>query len=220
MQSGVLNRRQSGLTDAAGYLINEMFYSLQGEGLLAGVAMVFVRFAKCNLRCSAVNAGFDCDTTFEAGWHVTSAAQVVERVEQTAQPAAAQWVLLTGGEPGLQVDPPLLNALREAGYRIAIETNGTCHLPDGIDHICVSPKSAWHTIKVRQCHELKMVRQQHQAVPCVEDIPVKAGAYLVSPSFEPDGSINRAAAAWCINHVKENPAWRLSLQVHKMLRIR
>lgn len=220
-QSGVLTTEQSGILPTLdnGYLVNEVFYSVQGEGVLAGCPMVFVRFAKCNLRCTVANSGFDCDTEFEAGSE-TSLQELLTLIRMERGEAPPGWVLLTGGEPGLQTDDCLVTLLKSEGYRVAIETNGTCRLPEGIDWVCVSPKSAWHTIKVRKPHELKVVRNHGQPLPLISEIPVMPQHYVVSPAFLPDGRADRAALDWCIDLVKETPEWRLSIQTHKLLGVR
>ena len=218
-QSRTLTPEQAGTAQlpVGSYRINEAFYSVQGEGVLAGTPMVFVRFAHCNLRCSAANAGFNCDTEFESG-RVLTAAEVVELVADTGPPGFAGWVLLTGGEPALQLNKALIRELKAAGYMLASETNGTIKLPAGLDWVCVSPKSADHTLRQRQADEYKLVRVQGQALPL--DWPVKAEHWVVSPGFAADGTVQRSDVEWCVNLVKENPQWRLSLQIHKLLGVR
>lgn len=197
------------------YVVNEIFYSVQGEGKMAGTPMVFVRFSDCNLRCSLTNAGFDCDTEFTSGRTLTSS-QILDEAASLNQHRG--WMLLTGGEPGLQVDEHFVEATRSAGWKLAIETNGTAKLPNGIDWICVSPKSAEHTIRQRVAHEVKYVRRRGMALPesCVE-----AKHYVISPAFQPDGSVLQEDLDWCVELVKQNPHdWSLSLQYHKILKCR
>ncbi len=197
------------------YRVNEVFYSLQGEGVLAGTPMVFLRFSQCNLRCTIATVGFDCDTEFESGV-VLTLEQVLQRV-QAENPYGAEWVLFTGGEPALQVDTPLITALHDAGYRLAIETNGTIKLPDGLDWICVSPKTAEHTLRQRYANEVKYVRAYGQALP---EPSIQAEHYLISPAFQPDGTVKREDLEWCIRLVLENPRWRLTMQQHKIWGVR
>lgn len=200
---------------AGTFLVNEIFYSLQGEGKLAGTPMVFVRFGECNLRCSLTNAGFNCDTEF-----ASSTPRTVDEIcaELVSLNPRKGWVLLTGGEPGLQVTTDLIAALHGAGWRIAIETNGTVALPPGIDWICVSPKSAEHTLRQRTADEVKYVRSVGMALP---EPTIEARHYLISPAFEADGSIRRETLAWCIDLVKSAPErWALSLQYHKIVGMR
>lgn len=133
------------------YFVNEIFYSVQGEGRLAGTPMAFLRFGKCNLRCSIKNSGFNCDTEFESGRYI-STEEILSELNNLNAPKG--WLLVTGGEPALQVTQELVNTLKQNGWKIAIETNGTIKLPEGIDWICVSPKSAEHTIKQRTANEV------------------------------------------------------------------
>jgi organic radical activating enzyme len=128
------------------------------------------------------------------------------------------WLLLTGGEPGLQLDSSFIAGAHEAGWKIAIETNGTIKLPSGIDWICVSPKSAEHTIKQLVANEVKYVRRRGMALP---ETAIAATYYVISPAFQPNGGVLQEDLDWCIDLVKQNPAkWSLSLQYHKILNCR
>jgi organic radical activating enzyme len=198
------------------YRINEIFYSVQGEGIRAGTANVFVRFSGCNLNCSASDAlsGFDCDTEFVSGRALALEALLAEIAGQAPKHTP---VILTGGEPSLQIDQDLIDAFHDAGHYVAIETNGTRELPQLIDWTCVSPKSAEHTIVVKQADEVKYVRHAGQAIPRPS---VAADNYLISPAFEADWSVTRDNLAHCVKLVKENPPWRLSLQLHKLIGVR
>jgi 7-carboxy-7-deazaguanine synthase len=214
LQRRVLTSRQAGLAARPGqYAINEVFRSVQGEGVLAGTVMTFLRFACCNLRCTVRNAGFDCDTDF-APTRVVSRRELLEEVFAAG---ASDWVLFTGGEPGLQLDTALVRALGGAGYRLAAETNGTVLMPV-LDWICVSPKSAISTLRQRTADELKLVRAVGQDLP--EDAGVRADHYLVSPAFRADGTLDPATVSWCVGLVTRNPKWRLSVQIHKILGVR
>jgi organic radical activating enzyme len=196
------------------YLINEIFYSLQGEGGRAGTANVFVRFAKCNLACNVEEHGFDCDTDFEHGdWYTQ--ASLLEAVAPLAD--RCRWVLFTGGEPALQLDQTLVDACNQRDWLVAIETNGTRPLPDGIAWTCVSPKPGAEVV-IGLCSEVKIVLASGQQPPPPDQLP-SAFDYLISPAFkgdEPDPD----AIAWCITLALENPLWRLSVQTHKWLGIR
>ena len=197
------------------YVVNEIFYSLQGEGKNAGTPMVFVRFSDCNLRCSLSNAGFDCDTEFMSGREM-SLAEILQAAE-TLNPKKG-WMLLTGGEPGLQLDDAFATAAQAAGWKLAVETNGTIPLPASIDWICVSPKSAEHTIRQHTADEVKYVRRHGMAIPTPT---IKATHYLISPGFQSDGTVSLSDLEWCMKLIKENPdQWSLSVQYHKILNIR
>jgi 7-carboxy-7-deazaguanine synthase len=195
------------------YLVNEIFYSLQGEGVRAGTANLFLRFARCNLACSVETHGFDCDTEFESGRRLA-----LEEIaaELRALAPACRWVILTGGEPALQVDRELIDGLHAAGYRLAIETNGSRELPPGLDWITVSPKVAEHALRQRTAHEVKYVRGYGQAIPATV---VEAEHYLISPAFDGD-DLDRRTLGWCLRLVRENPRWRLSVQQHKLWQAR
>jgi organic radical activating enzyme len=197
------------------YLINEIFFSIQGEGKLAGTPMVFIRFSDCNLRCSVFNAGFDCDTEFISGIEL-SIEEILNQAEEL-NPLGG-WLLCTGGEPALQLDERFVKFAKERGWSLAIETNGTIQLPDGFDWICISPKTAEHTIRQRTASEVKYVRNAGMGLP---ETSIQAKHFLISPPFQPDGSINRGDLSWCIELVKKNPKqWNLSIQYHKLVGVR
>lgn len=208
------------------YAVKEIFYTLQGEGRNAGRAAVFCRFSGCNLwsgrqsdRATAV-CNF-CDTDFVGtnglgGGRFKSAQALAAAVEQ-AWPARAdgeRLVVLTGGEPLLQVDEALIRALHAASFEIAVETNGTIAPPAGIDWLCVSPKAGAPLIVTRG-DELKLVYPQPGAEPeRFENLSFRH--LLLQPMDGPDRPQNTAAAvAFCLAH----PRWRLTLQTHKMLGI-
>ena len=201
------------------YRVNEIFASLQGEGAMAGSANIFIRFAGCNLRCDIEEGelspgGFACDTEF-ASFQQLSPTEIVECARE--QNPKVKRCILTGGEPGLQIDQVLVTVLREAGFLIAIETNGTVDVSAlELDWITVSPKVAEHAIKQRWADEVKYVRAMGQGIPRTV---VDATHHFISPAF--DGShLDHATLQWCINLVKENPDWKLSLQLHKFMNIR
>lgn len=197
------------------YRVNEIFYSVQGEGRRAGTPMVFVRFTDCNLRCSWKNAGFDCDTEFLSGREMT-----LPEIEEFATSLNGKrgWMLLTGGEPGLQLNEPFIRYMKGRGWMLAIETNGTIKLPEGLDWICVSPKSAEHTLRQRVANELKYVRHYGMSIP---EPVVIAEHNLISPAFQSDGSVRAEDLEWCVDLVKRNPEkWSLSIQYHKYLKVR
>jgi 7-carboxy-7-deazaguanine synthase len=195
------------------YLVNEIFYSLQGEGVRAGTPNLFLRLSKCNLTCLKETHGFDCDTEFESGRWMTIG-EILAELRQLSE--ACDWVILTGGEPALQVDRELIDALHGAGYRLAIETNGSIELPPGIDWITVSPKVAEHAIRQRTAHEVKYVRGYGQGIP---KTVVQAEHSLISPAFDGD-RLDPRTLDWCIRLCKDNPPWRLSVQQHKAWQVR
>lgn len=209
-----------------GYAVKEIFLTLQGEGSNAGRVAVFCRFAGCNLwsgreedRASAV-CRF-CDTDF-VGVDGTGGGRFGDAAQLAAAIAAAwvggsehRLVVLTGGEPLLQVDAALIEALHDQGFEIAVETNGTIAPPDGLDWICVSPK-ADAPLVVRAGHELKLVFPQEQAWPTrFEGLDFEH--FLLQPMDGPEQQAHtEAAIAYCLAH----PNWRLSVQSHKFLGIR
>ncbi|GAC1472979.1 MAG: radical SAM protein [Isosphaeraceae bacterium] len=218
MQSGTLPYapRQDGL-----YKINEVFYSIQGEGRNTGTPMAFIRFSDCNLSCTWSNSGFDCDTEFVSG-RALSADEALDEVDRLLPLNAREgglvpWLLLTGGEPALQVDESFIAAARSRRFRLAIESNGTIPLRDGFDYIAISPKSAEHTIRQKTAHEVRYVRHFGMGIP----VPtVQADWKYLSPSFQSDGTVRREDLDWCVKLVLENPGWMLSLQAHKLLNVR
>jgi 7-carboxy-7-deazaguanine synthase len=208
------------------YAVKEIFLTLQGEGAHAGRAAVFCRFAGCNLwsgreadRASAV-CQF-CDTDF-IGTDGTLGARYAT-AENLADTIAAQWtgtqdnryVVLTGGEPLLQVDAALVDALHARSFEIGVETNGTVLPPEGLDWICVSPKGGAELV-VRRGHELKLVYPQARALPeAYESLAFER--FSLQPMDGPDVAENTARAIdYCLRH----PQWRLSVQTHKTLGIR
>ncbi|MHB1305158.1 MAG: 7-carboxy-7-deazaguanine synthase [Acidiphilium sp.] len=208
------------------YSVKEIFPTLQGEGRNAGRAAVFCRFAGCNLwsgreadRETAV-CRF-CDTDFvgidgEGGGRFADAASLAEAV-RAAWPAPVMdhaLVVITGGEPLLQLDKPLIEALHAAGFEIAVETNGTIAPPAGIDWLCVSPK-ADAALAVARGDELKLVFPQAEAPP-ERFAHLDFAHFLLQPMDGPDRAANTSAAiAYCQAH----PQWRLSMQTHKYLGI-
>lgn len=195
------------------YAINEIFYSVQGEGVRAGTANVFVRFAGCNLTCARDNeAGFDCDTEFSSARKMTATA--IYSAVAAFLPCKA--IIFTGGEPSLQLDALLLDHFND--YYCAIETNGTHDVSNlGLSWVTVSPKSAEHTLRQPTADEVKYVRRIGQGIPRPV---IKATYKLLSPACQANGIILPADLAYCIDLVKEFPEWRLSTQQHKLWNVR
>lgn len=188
--------------------VNEIFYSLQGEGFYAGTPAVFVRFSGCNLQCPF------CDTAHTAFRDLTEEAVVA---------AVAEWparhVVLTGGEPSLQLTATLVDKLHEAGKYVAVETNGTHVLPPAVDWVTLSPKGTWLAdsgrakVVLRGCDELKMV---FTGTPPVLPEGVVARHLFLQPCDCGDAGRNAALVDAVIRYCKAHPAWRLSLQLHKI----
>jgi 7-carboxy-7-deazaguanine synthase len=210
------------------YTVKEIFYTLQGEGFHAGRPAVFCRFSGCNLwsgreadRHAAV-CSF-CDTDFvgvgpDGGRFAT--ADALARHVATTWPAADpanRYVVCTGGEPLLQLDQPLVDALHAQGFAVAIETNGTQAAPNGIDWICVSPK-ANAPLRLTNGHELKLVYpQEHPEAQPDRFAHLGFEHFSLQPMDGPYLTENtRRAVEYCLSH----PQWRLSLQTHKLLGLR
>ena len=209
------------------YQVKEIFYTLQGEGANAGRPAVFCRFAGCNLwsgreqdRATAI-CKF-CDTDF-VGTDGTLGGKFID-ADALADQVAAQWptldtadrfVVMTGGEPLLQLDAALINALHSRGFEIAVETNGTIAAPAGIDWICVSPKAGAPWVQ-RQGHELKVVWPQTGFA-----LAELEAADFLNRYLQPMDNVLRAYnIEVCIAACLQNPKWRLSLQTHKITGIR
>lgn len=178
------------------YRINEIFYSIQGEGRWAGTPMIFIRFAGCNMRCRF------CDTDHEA-YTLMSAADILARINNTP----GRYVCLTGGEPGMQVDGELVDLLHRQGRTVHIETNGTYPIPANIDWVTVSPKAG--KLAVERADEIKVVYLD-QNVEKWESFPAEHH-YLQPCSGENTGKV--------INYIKRHPRWKISVQLHKLLKI-
>lgn len=186
------------------YRINEIFYSLQGEGYWTGTPAVFLRFSGCNLKCPF------CDTDFAAATAMTED-ELINALKEVS--AECRRVIVTGGEPALQLDEALVQRLHKEGYTIHIETNGTRPLPEGIDWITFSPKQDWQataTPVITRADELKLVYTGQDA-----------GRWLAFPAdhyfLQPCSGQNTKEV---VTYIMSHPRWRLSLQTHKYLNIR
>jgi 7-carboxy-7-deazaguanine synthase (Cx14CxxC type) len=209
------------------YGVKEIFYTLQGEGAQAGRAAVFCRFAGCNLwsgreadRSTAI-CRF-CDTDFvgldgEGGGKFESAQALAEAIEQKwpqDSPMGKRFVVCTGGEPLLQIDVALIEALHSLHFEVAVETNGTLAAPAGLDWICVSPKAGTQLAQ-RSGDELKLVFPQVGADP--RDFESLCfGHFFLQPM---DGDSRAANTELALRYCLDHPQWRLSLQTHKILGI-
>jgi len=203
------------------YAVKEIFLTLQGEGAQAGRRAVFLRFAGCNLwtgreQDRATAACTFCDTDFvgmdgeNGGRYETEG--LAEKVEALWGAGERRYVVLTGGEPLLQVDRPLIDALHARGFEIAVETNGTQPAPEGIDWICVSPKGANPVVQTAG-NELKLVWPQEGVDPAAME-RWQFDHFLIQPK---DGADREAWLKAAIAFVMQHPRWRLSLQNHKLL---
>lgn len=214
------------------YAVKEIFLTLQGEGAQAGRAAVFCRFAGCNLWSGreADRAGAICrfcDTDFvgtdgEGGGKFHDAAELAAAIASRWQGEARfRYVVFTGGEPLLQLDEELIEALHGEGFEIAIETNGTTRPPAGVDWICVSPKAGANW-SLRRGDELKLVFPQPELMPGMVEDKLKAQGddafrhYFLQPMDGPAREANTAAAT---DYCRRHPRWRLSLQSHKLIGI-
>ena len=194
------------------YKINEIFHSLQGEGFHSGTPAVFVRFSGCNLRCEF------CDTQHQQGTKM-SLQTIVSEVNKYP---TAPLLVLTGGEPSLFIDEEFVSALKTGtGKMIAIETNGTRELPQNIDWVTLSPKSAFaggeaEYCVLTRCDELKVV---YLGQDLAQYDGIEAKHRILQPCFCEDEVQRKANMKACVEVVMQNPGWRLSLQIHRVLNI-
>lgn len=204
------------------YSVKELFYSLQGEGANTGRAAVFCRFSGCNLWSGREQdrTGADCDfcdTDFVGGDKFIDVETLAQAVEDLWPKGGSgqRFVILTGGEPGLQVDAALVDALRARRFEVAIETNGTVDLPSAINWVTVSPKGTTD-LKITQGNELKLVFPQTGVDP--QRFTDMAFDHLfLQPKAGADEKQNTLMA---LDYCRAHPKWRLSLQTHKLLNIR
>lgn len=223
------------------YRVKEAFYTLQGEGAQAGRAAVFCRFSKCNLwngresgRAAAV-CNF-CDTDFvgtdgQNGGRFDTAEALAAHVSglwpddtRSGQGRVVRpYVVCTGGEPLLQLDEPLIAAFHEQGFEVGVETNGTLPAPKGLDWLCVSPK-ADAPVVIDQCDELKVVYPQPLAMP-ERFLSIRASHYFLSPMASPaipdsgQDPVKASNTRKTVDYCLQNPQWRLTIQMHKMVGI-
>ena len=208
------------------YAAKEIFYTLQGEGVHTGRAAVFCRFAGCNLWSGHEQDRADavcqfCDTDFvgtdgDGGGKFASADELAAAVaaKWPSTDAGRRFVVCTGGEPLLQLDAALIDALHRQNFIIAIETNGTITVPEGIDWVCVSPKANARLVVTRG-NELKVVYPQEISPSAYDHLAFEH--FFIQPKDGPDAANSlRAAIQYCADH----PRWRLSLQTHKLIGIR
>lgn len=206
------------------YHVNEIFFTLQGEGAHSGIPAVFVRFSGCNLRCPW------CDTDFEDSTPMSAEEIVAEMLSLYDVPnERRKMCVLTGGEPSLQVDKPLIDALHEAGFYICIETNGTCPLPEGIDWITCSPKEGTK-LALTQVNEVKVVftgtydpeiwRQQIEAEHWMLQPLRYNGELLLESGIDEWSDDKNDNLDETVRYILAHPFWRLSVQLHKIAGLR
>jgi 7-carboxy-7-deazaguanine synthase len=205
------------------YAVKECFLTLQGEGVQSGSRAVFLRFAGCNLWSgreqdrAAAQCNF-CDTDFvgtegEGGGKFAEAAELADHVLATwGEGEDRRLVVITGGEPMLQLDPALVDALHDRGFRLAVESNGTLPAVNGIDWLCISPKAGTEVVQ-RSGDELKLVWPQAGVDPAQLEL-WDFGNFLIQPM---DCEDRKEALDAAIRLVMERPRWRLSLQTHKLI---
>lgn len=189
-------------------IVKEIFYSLQGEGARMGEASVFIRLSKCNLACDF------CDTDFVGGEKMS-----VEEIVKAISIYPCKWIIWTGGEPTIQLRDEHLQVFRELGYKQAIETNGTRKVPSLLDYIACSPKQKYEEViaVIPYAHEIRIPVKKGDLLPDIAILP-KADNYFLSPVFD-GNDINPDNISYCVEQIMENPCWRLSLQVHKLIHI-
>lgn len=190
--------------------INEIFYSLQGEGRNAGRAAIFIRFSGCNLRCPF------CDTKHQDG-KIMSDKEIIEEIKQ----CPSNLVILTGGEPTLYVDDNLIDKLHALGKEVAIETNGTRPINSKIDFVTISPKFEYvknGALVVNKCDELKVIYDGENDMNLYSNIEAKYK--YIQPCDSQDIETNQSIYFRSIKFVREHPEWILSIQIQKFLSIR
>ena len=194
------------------YPVNEIFYSLQGEGRWVGRPAVFVRFSGCNLRCPF------CDTDHR-DFQEMDGESIIAEVERYA----TDFVVLTGGEPSLYADAQLVEMLHDAGKTVAIETNGTHSLPENIGWITLSPKDGYvenADVVLKHADEIKMVFDTTQMEAVERYAGFDARYFYLQPCDTGDAERNRAITAAAVEYCLEHPQWSLSLQEQKIIGIK
>jgi 7-carboxy-7-deazaguanine synthase len=199
-------------------IVREIFYSLQGEGGRQGEASIFIRLANCNLNC------WFCDTDWSKGDEMT-----IEEILSVIEEFPCDWIVWTGGEPTIQLTDEIVSIFRDLGYSQAIETNGTNKAPLLLDYVTVSPKKEttiqmlWDNFPHGVDEFRYPLGAGEQPPPRVEELP-HAQHYFISPLFMGEKKkrfdLNEGNVAQCVDFVKKNPDWKLSLQMHKIINVR
>ena len=190
--------------------VNEIFYSLQGEGGRVGEASIFIRLSGCNLDCDF------CDTEFETG-HDMSLDEILSEISQFS----CSWIIWTGGEPTLQLNDEVLSLFKSKGYKQAIESNGLRPISLLLDYTVCSPKGNSFDVvrKINpKVNEIRLPAKKNEQLPDIEQLPV-ADNYFLSPVFDSNSQITAENITWCVEQVKKHSKWRLSLQMHKLISI-
>ena len=189
--------------------VNEIFYSLQGEGGRQGEASIFIRLSGCNLNCSF------CDTDFEESMRLN-----VEEIISRIRYYPCRWIIWTGGEPTLQLNDTILAYFKKEGYLQAIESNGHKALSPLLDYTVISPKGdPSYAVRINpEANEIRLPVQKGDIIPEIEILP-RARYYFLSPVFTSDKRKTEENIDYCVEYIKANPAWRLSLQIHKLIGI-
>lgn len=195
--------------------VSELFYSLQGEGGRAGEPSLFVRLQGCSAKFACYESGVRCDTEFESGSEI-SLPSLLSKIRNLS--STCRWIIWTGGEPADQLTDSIVAWFKQQGFLQAIETSGVRSIPQGLDWVTVSPKVAEHVLEKNfqeGVTELRYVRHAGQAIPMPS---ITAQYYFLSPHF--DGfNLNSENVRHCQQLCLDNPKWRLSLQLHKLLGI-
>ena len=192
--------------------VNDIFCSIQGEGGRAGEASIFIRLSGCNLQCPF------CDTEFNSGQEM----EVQEIIHEINAYSPCKWIVWTGGEPCLQLTEEIIKMFYLAGYKQAIETNGTLPISKGFDYISVSPKSNLQI--VGKVDELRFLFKKGVKVPFINLDTPEATNYYLSPVFDGEENekltLNMDNVNACVEYIKCHPQWKLSIQLHKLLKIK
>ena len=207
--------------------INEIFYSLQGEGNRAGEPSIFIRLQGCSAKNACLKSGIECDTEFESGKEMNLVAiedyigaRLYNTIRHDYRVKNNMWIVWTGGEPCDQLTEEIVEYFTDLGYKQAIETSGIKTPPKNLDYICLSPKVAEHVIEKKfkdiEIDEIRWVRSKDQEIPQTK---LKSKYYYISPHSDGD-QLNADNLKWCIELCKHNPKWRLSIQQHKIWNVR
>ena len=201
------------------YFVNEIFTSLQGEGYWTGTPMVFLRFAGCNLRCPFCDTAHTSPSTPMSLDELLKAVAEISPLTPFGRNDNVRRICITGGEPGLQVDAALIDALHGAGFTIHVETNGTCPLPPGIDWVTLSPKEdfvAGAGPVLSRADELKLVFTGDAAPERWLSFPSEH--HFLQPCYDAVSGTSNVGET--VSYILSHPSWRLSLQTHRILGLR